>query len=225
VKRRWLWLGLLSLALLAGVTTLAWISVQRLEFFRIRSIEVAGIRHLDERDLVSRLAIPEQAHILVDTEPIAERAAVLPGVRDAAVTRRWPGTLVVTIKEAPAVAWVREEGQLLVIDDRAGVLPVEPARLTTSLPLADRDSALAALLGRLQVADPQWFAALDRARSDGPDAWLEAPGHAVRIEAAAGTQVLLDLAAVRDWLEARGIGWTRIDARFRGRMFVRKDSA
>ena len=103
--------------------------------------------------------------------------------------------------------------------------PVDPARLRESLPFADRDSALAALLGRLQVADPQWFAALDRARADGRDAWLEVPGRAVRIEAAAETQVLLDLAAVREWLEARGIGWTRIDARFRGRMFVRKESA
>lgn len=225
MKRRWLWIGLLSLALLAGVAALAWVSVQRLEFFRVRSIEVVGLRNLDERDLVSRLAIPADAHIMVDTDPIAERASVLPGVRDVAVSRRWPGTLVITIKEAPAVAWVREEGQLLVIDDRAGVLPVDPARLATSLPLADRDSALAALLGRLQVADPQWFAALDRARADGREAWLEVPGHAVRIEAAASTQVLLDLAAVRDWLESRGIGWIQIDARFRGRMFVRKESA
>jgi hypothetical protein len=132
---------------------------------------------------------------------------------------------VVSILEAPAVALSAEDGQLLVLDDRGGVLPVDPSRLTMSLPLAERDSAVAALLGRLQVTDPQWYALIDRARADGSEVRLAAEGREVRLQAAATSQVLSDLATVRDWLERQGIAWEMIDARFEGRMFVRKVAA
>ena len=215
----------LSVALLAGLFALAQVAVRRLEFFQVRSIEFAGVRHLDERDMVERLAIPADAHILTPLEPIIQRALSIPGVRQASIDRRWPGTLVVTILEAPAVALVPEDGQLLVLDDRGGVLPIDPSRLTTSLPLAARDSNVAALLGRLQATDPQWFQLIDRASAEGSEVRLDAEGQHVRMAATASSQVLLDLAAVREWLQRQGITWEMIDARFQGRMFVRKGAA
>jgi cell division septal protein FtsQ len=218
-------IGALSVALLAGLFALSQVAVRRLEFFRVRAVEIAGIRHLDERDIVARLGIPADAHILTPLDPIAARALTLPGIRQASVTRRWPGTIVVTIVEAPAVALVADDGQLLVLDDRGGVLPIEPSRLTTSLPLAERDSSVAALLGRLQATDPQWYQLIDRARANGTEVQLDAEGREVRIQADATTQVLLDLGSVREWLEQHQIPWTAIDARFEGRMFVRKGAA
>ncbi len=215
----------LSVAFCVGLYALAQVAVRRLEFFRVRSIEFAGVRHLDERDMVVRLAIPATAHILTPLDPIAERALTIPGVRQASVERRWPGTLLITILEAPAVALVVDDGQLLVLDDRGQVLPISPSRLTMSLPLAERDSSVAALLGRLQATDPQWFQLIDRASIVGAEVQLEAADHQVHLAATASSQVLLDLAAVREWLEARGIAWERIDARFQGRMFVRKVAA
>jgi cell division septal protein FtsQ len=215
----------LSVALLAGLFALAQVAVRRLDFFRIRSVELAGVRHLDERDIVRHLALPPDAHIMTALDPLAERALTLPGVRSALVTRRWPGTLVVTILEAPAVALVVDDGALRVLDDRGGVLPINPARLTTSLPLAERDSAVAALLGRVQATDPEWYALIDYARADGSEVRLDADGREVLLQNAATSQVLLDLATVRDWLEQHGIAWEMIDARFHGRMFVRRGTA
>lgn len=215
----------LSVTLLAGLFALSQVAVRRLEFFRVRAVEIAGIRHLDERDIVARLAIPADAHIMTPLGPIAARALTLAGIRQASVTRRWPGTIVVTILEAPAVALVSDDGQLLVLDDRGGVLPVDPSRLTGSLPLAERDSSVAALLGRLQATDPQWYQLIDRARADGREVRLDAEGREVRLNAEAATQVLLDLGAVREWLEQHEVPWTFIDARFEGRMFVRKGAA
>jgi cell division septal protein FtsQ len=224
ITRRTALIGL-SVALLAGIFALAQVAVRRLEFFQLRSIEFAGVRHLDERDMVERLAIPPDAHILTPLEPILERALDIPGVRQATIDRRWPGTLVITILEAPAVALVPDDGQLLVLDDRGGVLPIDPSRLTASLPLAERDSNVAALLGRLQATDPQWFQLIDRASAEGADVRLDADGHRVRMAATASSQLLLDLAAVREWLQRQGIAWEMIDARFEGRMFVRKGAA
>ena len=108
----------LSVAFCVGLYALAQVAVRRLEFFRVRSIEFAGVRHLDERDMVVRLAIPATAHILTPLDPIAERALTIPGVRQASVERRWPGTLLITILEAPAVALVVDDDQLLVLHDQ-----------------------------------------------------------------------------------------------------------
>lgn len=224
MRRRTAILGL-SVLLLAGLYALGQVAVRRLDFFRIRSVEVAGIRHLDEHKLVRDLAIPADAHIAVALDPIAERARGIVGVRHATVSRRWPGTLVVTISEAPAVALVAEDGQLLVLDDRGAILPVDPVRLTTSLPIADRDSAVAALLGRLQSTDPQWYRAIDRARADGREVQLDVNGQTVRLAGSADSHLLLDLAVVRDWLEQHDIKWAAIDARFQGRMFVRRGAS
>lgn len=225
MNRRRVVIVLLGVALIVGVYSLVQVSIRRLDFFRIRSVEVVGIRHLDEKQLVASLALPADAHIAVDLDPIAESARGITGVRQATVDRRWPGTLVVTISEAPAVALVVDDGQLLVLDDRGGILPVDPARLTHSLPLAERDTALAALLGRLQATDPQWFQAVDQARVDGREAVLEVAGQVVRLNVSADSRVLLDLAVVREWLERNVIEWTAIDARFQGRLFVRRGAA
>lgn len=215
----------LSVALLAGLFALSQVAVRRLEFFQVRAVEIAGIRHLDEHDVVRGLAIPADAHILTPLDPIAARALTLPGIRQATVTRRWPGTIVVTILEAPAVALVAEDGQLLVLDDRGAVLPIDPSRLTSSLPLAERDSSVAALLGRLQATDPEWYQRIDHARAEGSEIRLDADGREVRLQATAPSQLLLDLGSVREWLEQHDISWTAIDARFEGRMFVRKGTA
>ncbi len=225
MTRRQRWLGGLAVTFVVGLLALGYVAVGRLDFFRIRSVEVAGIRHLDERDLVARLGIPADAHILTPLAPIAAAAEALPGVREASASRRWPGTIRVTIREAPAVALTVRGGKLVVLDDRGRLLPVDPARLESSLPLADDDSAVAALLGRLQVTDPQWYRAVDRASAEGREVVIRVGPRSVRLEVDADSELLQQLAAVRDYLGEKTIAWSEIDARFRGRMFVRKEAA
>jgi cell division septal protein FtsQ len=225
MTRRIAAIALVSVALLAGLVALALVTVHRLEFFQVRSVEVAGIRYLDERDLVARLGIPDDADILLPLEPIAESARSRPGVREARVSRRWPGTIRLTIREAPAVAMVVREGQLVVVDDRGVPLPVDPRRLDHALPIADPDSAVAALLARLQVNDPQWYRTVDRAAVEGGEVVLHLGPRVVRLDARATSTLFRRLAAVREWLSREGIGWSQIDARFDGRMFVRKEAA
>jgi cell division protein FtsQ len=212
----------LLVALVLGTVALWQVALRRLEFFAVRSVEVIGLRHLDERALVDALAIPPGAQVAIDLDPVAERARSFAGVRAASVTRRLPGTIVVRITEAPAVAIARRDDQVVVLDDRGTVLPVAPRRLTTPLPLADVDSAVAALLGRLQEADPIWFTTVDRATRDGLDALLTVSGAVIRLSLSAPTRTLVELAAVRSWLERSEVEWAAIDARFAGRMFVRR---
>lgn len=215
---------LLTLLLVAGVFALWQVALRRLDFFAVRSVEVHGLTHLDERVFVEALAIPEDADMALDLEPVAERARGFAGIREAHVARRLPGTLVVRVREAPAVAIATREGRVVVLDDRATILPVDPARLAVPLPLADADSAVTSLLARVQEVDPLWFRTLDRVTREGREVVLHTMEGSVRLPLGAGTRTVIELAAVRAWLERGEVAWETIDARFAGRMFVRRNT-
>lgn len=196
--------------------------INRLAFFRVASVEFEGITYLNERDLLARLGIPPAAHILVDLAPIEARARQVPGVQEAHLSRRWPGTLVVHVREAVPVALVPIEGQLMVMDASGAILPWSPSRIDHPLPIAPSDSGVAALLGRLQLADPSGYALLDRVRREGGDIWLDAGPHAVRVRADANSTLLRRVGLVRDWLADSTLAWRQIDARVPSRFFVLK---
>ncbi|HET9065214.1 MAG TPA: FtsQ-type POTRA domain-containing protein [Gemmatimonadales bacterium] len=209
-----------------GVGALLFIAVptiiNRFAFFRIASVEFEGVQYLAPQDLLDRLAIPPSSHILVDLEPIEARARDIPGIREARITRRWPGTLVVRVREAVPVALVSVEGQLMVMDVTGEVLPWSPSRIEHPLPIAPQDSTVASLLGRLRLADPQGYGLLDRVRRQGGDLWLDAGRHTVRLRLDAGSGVLRHVGLVREWLADSAVSWRQLDARVPTRFFVLK---
>jgi len=222
---RWRRLVVIALGII-GVGALLFIVVptiiNRFAFFRIASVEFEGVQYLAEQDLLDRLAIPPSSHILVDLEPIEARARDIPGIREARITRRWPGTLVVRVREAVPVALVPVEGQLMVMDVTGEVLPWSPSRIDHPLPIAPHDSTVAGLLGRLRLADPQGYGLLDRVRRQGGDVWLDAGTHAVRLRPDAGASVLRHVGLVREWLADSAVSWRQLDARVPTRFFVLK---
>jgi cell division septal protein FtsQ len=224
VSRRTRWIALLGVALVVGLLALANVAIRRLEFFRVHAIEVAGLRHLDETELVAKLGIPDDANILHPLDQIRAAAETLPGIRGVRVQRRWPGTIRLDVREAPPVALAARDGRLVIVDDRAVALPIDPARLEHPLPIVERDTAITALLGRLRATDPQWYRTVDRATIDGREIRLESGPREVIVATGAPAEVFRDLAAVRDRLDRLAITWDRIDARFSGRMFVRKEA-
>ena len=197
--------------------------ISRVAFFRIHAVEFVGLRYLQPDDIVPRLAIPADAHILTALEPIAARARATPGVREASVSRRWPGTLIVRLREATPVALVGVKGELMVMDLSGTLLPWPPGRVGHSLPLAPHDSAVAGLLGRLQMADPQGYDELDRVVARGRDIWLEGGETRVRVMATADLPLLSNIARVREWLADSAVAWREIDARVATRFFVLKE--
>lgn len=199
--------------------------INRFAFFRIAAVEFEGVQYLAERDLLDRLAIPPSSHILVDLKPIEARARDIPGIREARVTRRWPGTLVVWVREAVPVALVSLEGQLMVMDVTGEVLPWSPSRIDHPLPIAPHDSIVAGLLGRLRLADPQGYGVLDRVRRQGGDLWLDAGAHAVRLRQDASSTVMRHVGLVREWLADSAVTWQELDARVPNRFFVLKGAA
>ena len=217
------------LVLVIGVGT--WIGAPKLlrgiGFFHIHRVDVVGNVYLDENDIVRRLGLAPDASIFDRLDRVRAAVAGIPGTvgRSASVERRFPGTLRVKIVETRPVALASVNDQLALLDYRGHVLPFDPARVPTSLPVVERDSTTAALLDRLRQVDPRGYGDVQSARPERGDILLDLGDHTVRVRPNADTETLRSIAAVRSYLEANNRRWIEIDARYEGRVFVRKAKA
>jgi cell division protein FtsQ len=85
-------------------------------FLDVDRVDVRGTEHLDPQRVRAAAGIEHgRALLRVDTAAVARRVETLPWVADATVTRDLPGTLRVTVKETPAVAFVRAPGRIAVL--------------------------------------------------------------------------------------------------------------
>jgi cell division protein FtsQ len=221
LRRNTVWFAVVAVVVVA-ITVVLPVLARRLAFFRVRQVEVVGIRYLDESDVVRQLRLRADASTLDRLGRVRKAAAAIPGVLAATVERRLPGTLRVTLREAVPVALVPMTDRLALVDSRGHALPFDPARLPASLPIAGRDSATAGLLGRLLLTDPVWYDSIESARLDRGDIVLDAGPHRVRLRPEADADVLRAVTEVRNYLTEYGISWREIDARYQARVFVRK---
>ena len=139
-------------------------------FFRIRKVEIRGARYLSTNEILTRLKVDTLASLWDDLEPYRERVRHHPQVSDASVSRRLPGTLVVTIRENPPVALIQTSTGLLPYDSLGKQLPIDPARTSLDLPIvATGDPVLLKLVGAIRAAEPRVFARIEEVRRTGRD--------------------------------------------------------
>jgi cell division protein FtsQ len=104
--------------------------------FRVKSIDVRGIKRMDPRP-VYELAADQKttAMPLVDVSAIRDRLLEYGWVKDARVSRRFPDTLVIDIVERePAALW-QDEDRLTLIDKEGVVLDRVQVSQMPDLPL------------------------------------------------------------------------------------------
>ncbi len=223
MKIRW---GLIVTGVvLAGVAVAVFAlprTARRLAFFRVRQVEVIGTRYLDESDVVARLGLRADASVLDHLDAVRKAAAAVPGVVSATVSRRLPNTLCVTLREAMPVALASLADRLVLVDSVGRVLPFDPVRIPTSLPIAGLDSVTPRLLQRLMRADPPLYAAIESARLDHGDVVLEIGPHRIRLRPEADDAMLRTVTDVVNYLTLKAVAWREIDARYHSRVFVQK---
>jgi cell division protein FtsQ len=143
---------LLLLALLAPMPWLARRGASKLAFFHVRKIVVEGTRYLSPDSVVARMAVDTLRSVFDDTPPLTERVRSLPQVADVKISRRLPGTLVVTVREKIPVALAPGAQGLEPVDSSGASLPIDPATEKLDLPIADqRDPALIRMLGEVRA--------------------------------------------------------------------------
>lgn len=221
------WLAIYAIVL----ATAAWFGAPRLlrklDFFRVRRVELVGLVSLAPADVLRALAVPVRYNVFDDLAPIARRAARIPGVVSAEVHRRLPGTLRVELVEAVPVALAPGRAGLVPMDAAGRILPFDPTVAAPDLPVTARpDSVVGAVLLRVREADPGLFEQVtSAARGAGDDVALDVGSRRYWLRRDASVETIRALTAVAQDLARRGRDYRELDGRFAGQVIVRGGSA
>lgn len=203
-----------------------WFGIPRLmrgmEFFRLQRVEVRGLRNLTAAEVIKQLPIRRGMSLYDNLDSIRAVAESLPGLTEASVRRRPPGTLVVTVKESDPVALVMKAGKLALVSDRGRVLRFDPTVSAPDLPvIREADSLVAGLLSRLRDADPTFFSGVNAGWRSGDDVVLSVDGQRYWFRPDAPAEVIRAVTVVAQVLAQKGRKWAELDARFAGQVIVR----
>src|SRR4051812_24298821 len=238
------WKILGALLLVALIMTAAWgvrASARQMAFFRVRSIEIRGVRYLQPAEVLARLKADTLMSLWDDLEPLRQRVLHHPQVTDVTITRRMPGTLVVTVKENQPVALIQSATGLLPYDSLGRQLPIDPASTNLDLPIvATRDPVLLKLVGAIRNTEPRLFARVEDVRRTGRDEILltlsSGAAHAssqtdslaqvgqtlrVRVPIDLSVERLADIFPVEKDLARRQVHVGELDLRYRDQVIAR----
>src|SRR5688572_25393573 len=166
--RRPRWRRRIAAVVVLGLITSAWWArplLSRMEFFRVRRVEIRDARFTPPAEIRKLLAIDTTFSIWGDLEPLRRRVAEhrqLSGVR---IARRFPSTLVVSLEEYQPVALVPARNGLQAHDASGRALPLDPSRTPVDVPVMPRaDTTVLRFLGQLQATHRELFARVNEAR-------------------------------------------------------------
>jgi cell division septal protein FtsQ len=207
--------------------------LRRLAFFRVRQVEVVGVKNLDPDAVLAALRLAPKASVFDDTHLWADRVRGLDGVADARIVRLLPAALKVIVREVEPVALVQGAGGLVAVDAGGRRLPFDPSRAAgggggLDLPIAQAaDSAIVQVLARIQAFDPVLFQDIDVARRFGArgDVLLELGSHRVLLARDAGPEVVQAVVLVARDLAAKARRYSELDARYAGQVVVRRKAS
>jgi cell division septal protein FtsQ len=242
-KPGWKILG--ALFLVALIMTAAWgirAGARQMAFFRVRAVEIRGVRYLQPNEIVARLHVDTLTSLWDDLEPLRQRVRRHPQVADVRIERSMPGTLVVIVQENLPVALIQTAAGLLPYDSLGRQLPIDPSRANLDLPIvASADPVLLKLVGAIRVAQPRVFARIEEARRTGREEVLltltpraaDPPGVAgnaptsqrkslrVRVPLGLSVERLADIFPVESDLARRQARVGEIDLRYRDQVIAR----
>ena len=214
-----------AVAILFALTSLFWARplLSRMEFFRVRRIEVRDARYTPPEEIRKRLGIDTTFSIWNDLEPLKRRVAEHKQVSGVRISRRFPSTLVVTVDEFQPVALVPARSGLQAYDATGRGLPLDPSRTPVDVPVMERaDTALLRFLGQLQTANRDLFARVNVVRRlAGDDVVLDLVTIAVRIRPDIGIERLAQISSVESALASRQSRPRELDFRFRDQVIAR----
>ncbi len=223
--RRWWRPALMALAV-GTAGALVWFGaptvLRRVGFFTVRRVEFVGVTAVRPADLLAAMQIPPRGSLFDELGPYQARVLAFPGIRSAEVHRRLPGTLVVEVTEARAVALAPRNGRLAMVGRNGKFLPFDPAFSAPDLPVVDKpDPTVARVLGRLQELDPELFSRVVTAAQVRGDVQVDLGGRQLWLRPDVSAEVIRAVMAAEQVLGRQGRTWVELDGRFAGQVVVR----
>jgi cell division septal protein FtsQ len=198
----------------------------RLEFFRIRRVEIAGLQYLAPAKVMATLELDSRSSVFDDLAGAARRLRSLPGIESAALRRRLPGTLEIVLEEAVPVALAPRTSGMALLDSSGKVLPFDPAASAPDLPIAATpDRVVARVLASVRLNDPVLFARIRAAWRVQEDVILDLDGRKLWFGPAVTAEDIRAVMAVAQDLARQGRKYQELDGRFAGQVVVRRAGA
>jgi cell division protein FtsQ len=223
---RWrLALGGFTLAVLLAMPLWGPRALAQLAFFRVRKVEILGLRYTDPAELLSRLRVDTTRSVWDPLPPLADRVSTHPAVGHVEVTRRLPGTIVVDVTERRPIALVASGAALRAVDERGVVLPIDPSRTPVDAPVvsaAPRETAVYHLLGAMQREAPRLYSRISSIRTTGGgEMLLQVADFSVRTMTSVSLARLSDIDPVERDLARRQVRPAELDLRYRDQVIAR----
>jgi len=218
-------LALAGIVVLLAVSSRFWgpLLMRRMDYFRVRRVEIVGARYVAPRDILAKLHVDTTASVWDPTSALEARVASHPEIQHVVVHRKLPGTLVIEVTEGVPVALVQSQGVLRAYDERGVALPIDPTRVDVDAPvLMERDVALLRLLARIKRTMPAFYARVSAVRRTGRDEiLLELEKQPVRAMQDVSMDRLAEIAPVEEDLARKQLRAAEIDLRFRDQVIAR----
>ena len=213
---------------IAAVLAVGWLvpfGLRQIAFFRVRQVEIVGLRYLAPADVLERIDLERDRNVFDPLGSLERRVAAVPGIVEFDMSRRLPGSLRITIHEEAPIAFARGKDGLVPIDLDAHPLPYDPAETGFDLPIVARPEAeLTRVLGMVRRVDPDLYEEIDGARrGQGESVILEFGEKRLLLRAAAGEADIRDVETVRRHLDRNAVPYRELDARFGGWVVVRRE--
>jgi cell division protein FtsQ len=223
---RWqLALGALLLLLLLAMPLWGPRVLARLAFFRVRRVEILGARYTPREEILSRLHVDTSRSVWDPLGPLAARVRAHPQLLDVVVTRKLPGTLVVQLTERRPVGLVATTAGLRAVDERGGLLPLDPSRTPVDAPLvaaARGETTVYHLLGSMQREAPRLYARISSVRAPGGgELLIQMADLPVRTMTSVTLARLSDIEPVERDLARRQLRAAELDLRYRDQVIAR----
>jgi cell division septal protein FtsQ len=200
--------------------------LRRLDFFRIRRVEITGLRYLAPSKIVAALQLDARSSVFDDLDAASSGLNALPGIQSAEVRRRLPGTLEIIVEEAIPVALAPRGAGMALLDSSGKVLPFDPAATAPDLPIAaSADRVVARVLASVREHDPVLFGRIGAAWRVREDVILDLDGRRLWFGPAVTAEDIRAVMAVAQDLARQGRNYQELDGRFAGQVIVRRAGA
>ncbi|MCH7873740.1 MAG: FtsQ-type POTRA domain-containing protein [Gemmatimonadetes bacterium] len=216
------WIGAVAAAGALAVT--APLLLRQIPFFRVRQVELVGLRYLAAERVLDALALQPDQNLFDPVGEAIRRVQGMAGVVEARIERRLPGTLRVTLVERVPAAFVSGPTGMIPLDCDARPLPYDPTRGGLDLPLVGRaDRRLVRTLCIVRASDLTMYRNVNWARAAGEDGVaLDLGWQRVFLRMLPTTDEIKAVGAVQRHLEAVGDTAAELDARFAGWVVARR---
>ena len=197
--------------------------LSRMDFFRVRRVEVRDARFTPPEEIRRLLAIDTTFSIWTDVEPLKQRVAAHKQLSEVRISRRFPSTLVVSVEEHQPVALVPARSGLQAYDASGRALPLDPSRTPVDVPVVSRaDTTVLRLLGQLQAVHRDLFARVNAVSRAGRDELLlDLVAFSVRVRPDIAVERLAQISSVEAVLAQRQSRPRELDFRFRDQVIAR----